>query len=223
MSVRLQKELEKIKRQILSLGALVEERVRLATKAIETKDENLAEEIRRRDYEIDELEMEVEEACLKILALHQPVAVDLRFLVAVIKINNELERIGDEAVNVAKRVRSIARGEGVNISRDYYSLMAEKTTTMLKGSLDALVNQDRKLAVKIMKLDNQVDSIHSRNYDDLKEVIRKNPGRVDDLINFLTISRHLERIADHATNICQEVIFMIEGEIVRHGRWEQIL
>lgn len=219
MPKRLQKELDQIKQRILSLGAMVEERVRMAIKAIETKDDDLANEIRRRDHEIDEQEVEVEEECLKILALHQPVAVDLRFLIAVIKINNDLERIGDEAVNVAKRVHTIAGREKMEISLDY-ALMAEKAASMLKWSLDALVNLNSELALRVMKLDDQVDSLHCQNYDYLKEILRQRPDRVDYLINFLTISRHLERIADHATNIAQEVIFLIEGEIVRHGKWD---
>ena len=191
----------------------------MVIKAIETRDGELANEIRRRDYEIDELEVEVEEECLKILALHQPVAVDLRFLVAVIKINNDLERIGDQAVNVAKRVHNISTREKMEIAMDY-ALMAEKAAAMLKWSLDALVNLDQECAFKVLKVDDQVDDIHCQNYEYLKEVIREHPEQVDYLINFLTISRHLERIADHATNIAQEVIFMIEGEIVRHGKWD---
>ena len=219
MPQRLQRELGRIKKRILALGGMVEERVRMAIKAIETKDAGLANEIRRRDYEIDAQEVEVEEECLKILALHQPVAVDLRFLIAVIKINNDLERIGDQAVNVAKRVHSIAEGERMEISMDY-AMMAEKAASMLKWSLDALVNMDLDMAFRVMKMDDQVDSLHCQNYDYLKEILRRTPEHVDYLINFLTISRHLERIADHATNIAQEVIFLIEGEIVRHGKWD---
>ena len=123
MPKRLQRELEKTKKSILSLGAMVEERIRMALKAIETWDAGLAEEIIRRDYEIDELEIEVEEDCLRILALHQPVAVDLRFLIAVIKINSELERIGDEAVNIANRVRNISKRRKLDLSFDF-GLMA---------------------------------------------------------------------------------------------------
>ncbi len=136
MPKRLQRELEKIKKSILSLGAMVEERIRMSIKAIETWDAELAEEIIRRDYEIDELEVEVEEECLKILALHQPVAVDLRFLIAVIKINSELERIGDEAVNIANRVRNISKRKKLNLSFDF-SVMAEKAASMLRMSLDS--------------------------------------------------------------------------------------
>ncbi len=156
--MRLQKELEKLKKRILSLGAMVEERVRMAIQALELRDANLAEKIIRSDYEIDEFEIEVEEDCLKLLALHQPVAVDLRFLIAVIKINNDLERIADEAVNIAERVQIIAKRERLDIPFDY-SLMAEKTASMLKKSLDALVNMDDVLALDVLKLDDAIDDM----------------------------------------------------------------
>ena len=215
MPVRLQKELQKLKKRILSLGAMVEERVRMAIKAVETRDEKLAKRIIEMDREIDENEVEVEEECLKILALHQPVAVDLRFIAAVIKINNDLERIGDQAVNIAERVVSIARRPQVTVPFDY-KLMAEKTETMLKESLDALVNLDADLAYKVCLKDDEVDDINREIYDKVKEAIRSHPDRVGYMINLLLVSRHLERIADLTTNIAEEVIYLIEGEISRH-------
>jgi phosphate transport system protein len=222
MPKRLQRELEKTKKSILSLGAMVEERIRMSIKAIETWDAALAEEIVRRDYEIDELEIEVEEECLKILALHQPVAVDLRFLIATIKINSELERIGDEAVNIANRVRNISKRRKIDLSFDF-SVMAEKAATMLRLSLDALVNLDLDLAFKVLTLDDEVDGMHREIYDRIKEVMRQNPEYVGYLINLYTTSRHLERVGDHSTNIAEEVIYLIEGEIIRHRVKEQAL
>lgn len=215
MPKRLQKDIEKIKKMVLSLGAMVEERIRMAIKAIETWDAGLAEEIIRRDYEIDELEIEVEEECLKILALHQPVAVDLRFLIATIKINSELERIGDEAVNIAHRVENISKRRKLDLSFDF-DIMAEKAATMLRLSLDALVNLDLDLAFKVLTLDDEVDLMHREIYDRIKEVMSRNPDYVGYLINLYTTSRHLERVGDHSTNIAEEVIYLIEGEIIRH-------
>jgi phosphate transport system protein len=212
-----QRELDQLKKRILSLGAMAEERVRMAVKAMENRDTELAERIISTDYEIDEAEMEIEEECLKILALHQPVAVDLRFLSAVIKINNDLERIGDEAVNIAQRVQIIARREKVGIPFDF-SAMAEKTEEMLRTSLDAVVNLDLDLAVKVIVSDDEVDAFENEAYDVIKKAIETHPDNVGHLINLLLISRHLERIADHAQNIAEEVVYMIEGEIVRHGR-----
>jgi phosphate transport system protein len=219
MTKRLQRELEKTKKSILALGAMVEDRIRMAIKAIESWDADLAKEIIRRDYEIDELEIEVEEECLKILALHQPVAVDLRFLIAVIKINSELERIGDEAVNIANRVSNISKRKRLELYFDFKEL-AEKAAAMLRMSLDALVNLDLDLAFKVLTLDDEVDRMHREIYDKIKEVMARNPEYVTYLINLYTTSRHLERVGDHSTNIAEEVIYLIEGEIVRHGRWD---
>lgn len=218
MTVHFQKELEKIKKNILSLGAMVEERVRLAIKAIKLKDLDIAKKIIKTDYEIDDMEVEVEEACLKILALHQPVAVDLRFLIAVIKINNDLERVADEAVNIAERMESIAQHKTPDFKFDY-SVMAEKAESMLKKSLDALVSLDLDLAFQVCILDDEVDNIKNNAYDLIKQAMGEHPDHMGYLINLLLISRHLERIADHATNIAEEVIYLIEGEIVRHGKY----
>jgi phosphate transport system protein len=222
MPKRLQRELDKVKKSILSLGAMAEERIRMSIKAIETWDAALAEEIIRRDYEIDELEVEVEEECLKILALHQPVAIDLRFLIATIKINSELERIGDEAVNIANRVTNISRRRKLDLTFDF-SIMAEKAATMLRLSLDALVNLDLDLAFKVLTLDDEVDRMHREIYDRIKEVMSQNPDYVGYLINLYTTSRHLERVGDHSTNIAEEVIYLVEGEIIRHRAKQEAL
>jgi len=218
MAVHLQRELEKLKKRILSLGALVEERVHLATQAIETRDLDLSHRIINSDHEVDEMEVEVEEECLKLLALHQPVAIDLRFIVAIIKINNELERIGDQAVNVAQRIINIAQRDPIDFYFDYAS-MAEKAEAMLRKSLDALVTLDLDIAFNVLTLDDEVDDIQNEAYDKIKAAISQRPERVGYLINLLLISRHLERMADHSTNIAEEVIYLIEGEIIRHGKY----
>ena len=218
MTRHFQRELSQLKKRILSLWAMAEERVRAAVKAMVTRDSELAKRIIGTGYEIDEAEMEIEEECLKILALHQPVAVDLRFISAVIKINNDLERIGDEAVNIADRVLIISKRKRLDILHFDFSAMAEKAERMLKTSLDAVVNLDLDLAVKVIISDDEVDALENKAYDVIKKAIEDHPDRVGYLINLLLISRHLERIADHAQNIAEEVIYMIEGEIVRHGR-----
>jgi phosphate transport system protein len=217
MPKRLQRELEKIKKRILSLCAIVEDRVHMAKKAVETWDSDLAMDIIKKDYEIDELEVEIEEECLKILALHQPVAVDLRFLVAVIKINNDLERIGDEAANLAKRVENISKRKKLELSFEYPT-MAEKVVTMLHMSIDALVNLDLDLAFQVLTMDLDVDRMYREIYDRIKDAITERPEYLSYMINLNSISRHLERIGDHCTNIAEEVIYLIEGEIIRHGR-----
>ena len=213
-----QRELDKVKKMILSLGALVEQRVNQIRRAIEARDAVLAEEIAHLDHEIDEMEVEIEEECLKIIALHQPVASDLRFLIAVVKINNDLERIGDQVVNIAQRVMRIAKRATPPFHFDY-SVMAEKAETMLRMSLDSLVNQDLDVAIKVLHMDDEVDDLKDAAYDRIKEAIADGVTQdIGYMINLLLISRHIERLADHATNIAEEVIYMIEGEIVRHGR-----
>ena len=214
------RELEKIKNQILSLGALVEERVRMALQAVENNDGDLAQDIIKNDHEIDEMEVEIEEECLKVLALHQPVAVDLRFLIAVIKINNDLERIGDQAVNIAERVDVISKRDLSDFFFDYTS-MGEKAQQMLKMSLDALVNMDYDQAFEVVMMDDIVDEIKSEAYDRIKKAMGEHPDKIGYLINLLLISRHIERLADHATNIAEEVIYMIEGEIIRHAQYDR--
>jgi phosphate transport system protein len=215
MTKRFRKELENIKKRILILSSLVEERVQVAVRSIDHIDAELAQRIIKTDYEVDEMEVEIEEECLKVLALHQPVAVDLRFIIAVIKINNELERIGDEAVNIAQRVEIIAKRPKPPFTFDY-SVMGQKAQRMLKMSLDALVNLDVDMAYKVITLDDEVDHIKTDAYDKIKQAIKDLPERVGYYINLLLISRHLERLADHATNIAEEVIYLVEGEIYRH-------
>jgi phosphate transport system protein len=218
MTKHFHRELENIKKRVLTLGSLVEDRVRSAVKALEDMDGAAAAEIVRLDYEVDEMEVEIEEECLKVLALHQPVAVDLRFIVAVIKINNELERIGDQAVNIAQRVEVIARRPRPPFTFDY-AVMSEKAIRMLKMSLDALVNLDVDLAYKVITMDDEVDQIKKEAYDKIKQAIQDLPDRVGYYINLLLISRHLERMGDHSTNIAEEVIYLVEGEIFRHAQY----
>jgi phosphate transport system protein len=215
MTKHFRRELENIKKRILTLGSIVEDRVRLAVQAVDLVDAEIAQRIIKADYELDEMEVEIEEECLKVLALHQPVAVDLRFIIAVIKINNELERIGDQAVNIAQRVEVIAKRPKPPFIFDY-SVMAEKVQRMLKMSLDAFVNLDVDIAYKVITMDDEVDQIKKDAYDKIKQAIMELPERVGYYINMLLISRHLERLADHATNIAEEVIYLVEGEIYRH-------
>lgn len=217
MGGHFQKELAKIKHLILSLGALVEEQVQTAGVAIDTLDGALARRIIERDGEIDRMEIDVEEECLKALALYQPVAADLRFLIAVIKINNDLERIGDEAVNVAERVDFLSRQQSIAYRFDYIP-MIDKTQTMLKKSLDALVNLDLSLAFEVLSMDDDVDLIQREAYDAIKDAMMKSSEekKMGYLINMFLISRHLERLGDHTTNIAEEVIYMIQGDIIRH-------
>ncbi len=215
MSVHLAKELDVLKRRILALGAVVEENLALAVKAVHNRDQKIAEQVIDNDIAIDQAEVDVEEECLKILALYQPVAIDLRYIVAVLKLNNDLERIGDLAVNIAERALFLSRVPPPSIPFDFEG-MADKTRKMVKGSLDSLVNLDSSMANKVCVSDDEVDAINRQMYEQVEDAIRKNPEQLEPLIYFLSVSRHLERIADHATNIAEDVIYMIDGRIVRH-------
>lgn len=215
MTIHMEREIEKLKTLVLSLGADVEGNVHKAVQSLQTRDAPMAEHIISADEEIDRHEVFLEEECLKILALHQPVAIDLRFVIAVLKINNDLERIGDLAVNIAERALFLTTQKPVNIPFDFAG-MSEKTKTMLKMSLDALVNMDTKMAHDVCAMDDEVDAINREMYQQVQDGILKNPEEIGSLIHCLSTSRHLERIADHATNIAEDVIYMVAGEIVRH-------
>ena len=215
MSLHLNREMDKLKAKLLSLSALAEEGVRNAVLALENRDERLAQKVIDADPEIDLAEVDLEEECLKILALHQPVATDLRYIVACLKINNDLERIGDLAVNIAERAQYIATHDRVEIPLDFVT-MAEKARAMVKKSLDSFVGMNARMAREVCASDSEVDAMNREAYLQVEDAIREQPEHMDVLVHLLSTTRHLERIADHATNISEDVIYMIEGEIVRH-------
>lgn len=209
-------ELQNLNKKLLYLSALVEDRVRRAAKVIETRNKEVLQAIILADYEIDEMEVEIEEDCLKTLALHQPVASDLRFLVAVIKINNEMERIADMAVNICIAVETISSSKANDLTSIIdFSDMSEKVIIMLKMSLDALVNRDADKARKVFMLDDEVDANRNRIFEEVKDIIRKHPQNPGAMMNTYLIAMHLERVGDRACNICEEVIYLVEGTITR--------
>lgn len=215
MSIHLHREIEKLKYMILNLGALAEQSVQEAVQSLVRRDVGVAGRVIDQDSEIDGLEIEVEEECLKLLALYQPVATDLRFIVAVLKINSDLERIADKSVSIAKRARFLSDREPVDVPFDF-SGMADRVQAMLRDALNALVNVDSELALRVRNNDEEVDEMLRRMNSLVKEEIVAHPERADSLMALLDVSRHLERIADHASNIAEDVIYMAEGEIVRH-------
>jgi phosphate transport system protein len=217
MSKHLEHEIERLKKMILSLSAVVEESVRKAVRSIESRNCALATEVLERDADIDQTEVDVEEECLKILALHQPVAVDLRFIVAVLKINNDLERIGDLSVNIAERTIFLCERALIPAPFDFDG-MCLKTLEMLRGSLDALMQMDTARARAVLVADNEVDAINREMYAKICAALRCDPNPAEVLLSYLSAARQLERIADSSTNIAEDVIYLIEGTIVRHGR-----
>jgi len=215
MSEHILREIEKLKRKILSLSALVEERVQQAIQSVNEKNAPLAQKIIDGDIEVDQMEVDVEEECLKILALYQPVAIDLRFVVAVLKINGDLERVGDLAVNIAERALFLAK-QDPSIAVPDFTEMIQKSLAMLRLALDSLMMRDIALARHVCMLDDEIDEMNRRIFGTVQAGIVSNPARIEPLLHFLSISRHLERIADYATNVAEEVIYMIKGEIIRH-------
>lgn len=208
------REMENLKKRFLALGALVEDRVRKACSVIDSRDLVLAAEIINSDWQVDEMEIEIEEECLKILALHQPVARDLRLLITIIKINNELERIADIAVNMSKRVKTISKDPAISLRVDYRK-MSTTVLSMLKMSLDSLVSENADLARQVFIDDDEVDELRNQTYRQVVEQLDTTPGHAACLLNYYLLARHLERIGDRATNIAEEVIYLVEGEIVR--------
>ena len=199
------------------MTALVEESVRKAISAVRHKNEALAEEVIRNDDHIDLVENELEEECLKILALHQPVAIDLRYVVVCMKINNDLERIGDLAVNIADRAKAISRDED-EFMPESISMMIDTAIAMLKKSLDAFIEMDTKLAREVSLMDDVLDELNRNMYLEIKDLIIKDPKRTAYLLHVIGVSRQLERIGDYAVNISEDVIYMIDGKIVRHSK-----
>jgi phosphate transport system protein len=218
MSLHFHRELESLRKRILTLSTIVENAIMKAIQAVQTRDISLAEQIMNEENEVDMQEIEVEEDCLKILALYHPVAQDLRFIVAVLKINNDIERMGDHAANIAKRARYLAKRDPVSWPPELEQL-AENVKQMVKLSLDALVNSDTNAARQVCRADDTVDRQKREITQALREKLLMSgsgPHESEVLIKMLDVPRHLERIADLATNIAEEVIYMVEGNISRH-------
>lgn len=215
MTRHLERELDKLRKKILTLTAMVEERINKAIISLTNRDLKLAKDVIATDHEIDHLEVEVEEDCLKILALYQPAAIDLRYVVGILKMNNDLERMGDLSVNIAERASFLARQRDMKLFLDLTE-MNNKTIGMVRGALDSLIKMDPQLATEICAADDEVDEINREMLNLIQDHIAKNPKNLRSLIHLLLAVRHLERIADLATNIAEDVIYMVKGEIVRH-------
>lgn len=215
MSIHLQRDLDNLRKDILRLGSLVRESTLKSIELFNTQALSLAEEVNTLELHINELEVEIEENCLKILALHQPVAIDLRFIVVVMKVNNDLERMGDQAVNIAKRVTSLMKEESHTFELPL-DAMTDTVQDMVALSLEALVNQDPDLARRVVQIDDLLDDLNAKNYQALRAGVEETPALFSQAMSLATISSNLERIGDLCTNIAEEVIFMVEGKVIRH-------
>lgn len=218
MAIHLVRDLEKLKKELLLVGSMVEDATNKAIVALIDRRQELAREVIDGDRDVDEREVLVEEECLKVLALHQPVATDLRFVVSVLKVNNDLERVGDLAGNIAARALYFAEFPGVEIQPEI-RVMAESTRSMLKDSLKAMIDLDTKLAREVLQKDEEIDRYHKELFGRLQELMVEDPETVPHRVELLSVSRYLERIADLATNIAEDVIFMVDGDVVRHQSW----
>ena len=210
-----QEELEALQARLLEMGGLAEERVRAAVQGLMSRDVALIDKVLYGDEPVNELHIEVDKRCFKLLALYQPMATDLRAIVAAVKINTDLERVGDLAVNIAEAAKRYAVHPPVKKLIDI-PRMADVAQAMLRDALDSFVRRDTALAQRVLNEDDILDSLKTHIFRELLTYMLQDPGTVEPSLDLILISRHLERIGDHATNIAEDVIFMVSARDVRH-------
>jgi len=208
-------ELEELKRRLLVMGGLAEERLRLATRALIERDRDLMAEVIRGDEAVNKLHLEIDDRCFKLLALHQPMAVDLRVIVATVKINNDLERVGDLAVNIGEAAERYVAHAPVKPLIDL-PRMSDLAQEMLRDALNAFVTRDARAAQAVLERDDILDGLKNQIFRELLTYMLGDPRTIEPGIELILISRHLERVGDHATNIAEDVIFIVEARDVRH-------
>ena len=219
MSIHFVNEMERLHRDIVSMCSTVEENISEAVSGLQNRSSGLAEELAVRDREVNKLDIRIEEECLKILALYHPVANDLRRVAAVLKITGELERVGDLAVNIAERSASLSMWPEFPLP-SRLSEMAKGALSMLHSSIDAYVEMDGEKARSVVAQDDVVDDLNDQLIDELRQDMVTTTGLVEPGMHLFSVIRHIERVADHATNIAEDVVYLIEGQIIRH-RGEQ--
>ena len=208
-------ELEALKQTLLAMGGLVEDQIRRVMRALVERDDALAQEVIERDQQVNAYDVEVDETCVSLLALHQPAAGDLRFITTAMKIVTDLERMGDQAVNIAQRVLELNREPQL---KPYIDLprMAERAQLMVKESLDAFVARDTELARRVCAEDAEVDALKEQIFRELLTFMMEDARTIPRAIRLILISRFMERVADHATNIAEMVIYLVDAKMVRH-------
>jgi phosphate transport system protein len=217
MSKHLHRDIDNLNGELLSISSMVEEMIDKAVTALAERRYDLVQQVIDSDSFVDQQEVHIEEECLKMLALHQPVAVDLRRVATIMKVNNDLERIADLAVSIAQRAQALDQFPAFAIPERLPRMVA-LATQMVRGAMDALVNLDTASARRIMALDDEVDQYNRDIIEDLHEVMQMKPALVPAALHCFSAVRHIERIADHATNIAEDVVYLVEGEIIRHRR-----
>jgi phosphate transport system protein len=216
MSKHLERDLTNLQQHILAMAGSVEEAIYLGIRALRERDRTVADRVIEGDSAIDQEENYVENECLKMLALHQPVAIDLRRIIAALKINTELERMADLAVNIAERAAALARLPPVAVPVQVQHMADLVASAMVRQSLDAFVNLDPRQARRVIRLDEEVDRYNREIIDLLIRDMQRSPEAISSAVSLFSAVRHLERIADHATNVAEDVVYLVEGEIVRH-------
>jgi phosphate transport system protein len=214
-------ELEKLKAKLLEMGALVENAVYRSVQGVVEKDESLAQQVLKNETRVNELEIEIDEVAIGLLALQQPVAADLRLVTVAIKINNDLERMGDLAVNIAHRALDLIREPVIRPMVDI-PYIAGLVQSMVRKALDAFVNRDAELARSVLASDDGVDSLRTASYHELISYMERDPSDIPQAMNIWSVVRNLERIADHSTNIAEDVLFLVKGVDVRHKNEEKL-
>ncbi len=217
MSIHLMRDLESLHRSVLSMSAMVEDLVHRAVDELGRPSSELTRDLESQDDEVDQMDVQIEEDCLKILALHQPVAIDLRRIASVLKISAELERVADLAVNLSERALGLASSPEIHVPEKLL-IMANLALDMLHRAIDSFVGLDSRLARDVCNRDDQVDRLNREIIDELIEFMQSHPHLISPAIHLFSASRHVERVADHATNIAEDVVYLVEGEIIRHRR-----
>jgi phosphate transport system protein len=210
-----QEELDELKSRLLEMGGLAEDRLRLAVRGLVERDGTLVDKVLTGDGAINQLHIDIDDRCFKLLALHQPMAVDLRAIVAAVKINTDLERVGDLAVNISEAARRYLKHPPVKELIDI-PRMAELAQDMLRDALDAFVRRDLTLAQAVLVQDDALDALKTAVFRDLLGYMLRDQPTIEPALDLILISRHLERIGDHATNVAEDVIFMVSAKDVRH-------
>jgi phosphate transport system protein len=215
MAKHLALDLDNLQRRLMDMASRVEESVFKATRALQARDPRSAQDVIVNDAAIDDLENALQDDCLKILALNQPVAGDLRRIAAVFSITTDLERIGDMAVEIAERAIALAEFPTPPTPSQFHRL-TDLVTSMLHQALDAFVHLDARLARRVVRLDDEADRLHAEAIGELIDAMKADPAAVDGGVSLFSAARHLERIGDHATNIAEDVVYLVEGENIRH-------
>ncbi len=221
MERQFDQQIDKLKKRLLKMCSLVDEQIEFAFKAIDEENIELAQFVIDRDNKVDKYDIKIDKICQKIIALNQPVAMDLRLIMSAITMDTNLERIGDGAVNISENFLVIKKKPAF-INRIKYAEMVKLVKEMIKNSIDAFINNDPKLAAKVIETDKIIDQYNQENHQILKDIMKEDPNNIDDAVVLLVISRQIERLGDHATNIAEDVYFIVEAQMIKH-KYEKYL